>query len=71
VVNGVFRGETERAVSALEGRRYARQGPDNDFKLSARCIDGIDVHTLTVERCDGLHDMPGGDAPPLADPGAD
>jgi hypothetical protein len=44
-------------------------GPDNYFVLNASCIDGIDPHTLTVERYDGLTDMPGGDVPPLADHG--
>jgi hypothetical protein len=37
------------------------------FSLNARCLDGVDVFELQVKRYDGLHDMPGGDVPPLED----
>lgn len=51
------------------GTAMCKTGPDNYFKLNARCIDGIDVHTLLVERYDGLSDMPGGDVLPLTENG--
>jgi hypothetical protein len=49
------------------GTAMYKTGPDNYFVLNARCIDGLDTHTLTVERYDGLTDVPGGYPPPLAE----
>ena len=50
------------------GVAICRTGEDY-FSLNARCLDGVDVFELTVERYDGLHDVPGDDMPPLDDTG--
>ena len=34
--------------------------PGDRISVNARCIDGIDVFTLTPRRYDGRHDMPPG-----------
>lgn len=40
-------------------------GPDGYFVLNAGCIDGLDIHTLTIEKGDCLHAVIAGDVPPL------
>jgi hypothetical protein len=47
------------------GTTICATGPDGYFVLNAGCIDGIDIHTLTIEKGDCLHSMPAGDVPPL------
>jgi cysteinyl-tRNA synthetase len=42
-------------------------GPDGYFVLNAGCIDGLDIHTLTIEKGDCLHSVLAGDVPPLAE----
>jgi hypothetical protein len=37
--------------------------PDDKVSVNARCIEGIDVFTLEVERCDGRNEMPPGVLP--------
>jgi hypothetical protein len=51
------------------GTAMCKTGPDGYLVLNANCIDGIDPHTLKVERYDGLTDVPGGDVPPLHEHG--
>ncbi|WP_268906753.1 hypothetical protein [Ensifer adhaerens] len=31
--------------------------PDNRISINARCIEGVDVFTLEIERYDGRNDM--------------
>ncbi|SDA40720.1 hypothetical protein SAMN03159448_00299 [Sinorhizobium sp. NFACC03] len=31
--------------------------PDNKISINARCIEGVDVFTLEIERYDGRNDM--------------
>jgi hypothetical protein len=31
--------------------------PDDEMCVNARCIEGVDIFTFTVERYDGRHDM--------------
>jgi hypothetical protein len=50
------------------GTTMCATGPDGYFVLNAACIDGLDIHTLTIEKGDCLHSMPAGDVPPLMDP---
>jgi hypothetical protein len=52
------------------GVAICRVSPEGYFSLNARLLEGVDVFTLEVRRYDGLHDMPGGDMPPLVDPDA-
>jgi hypothetical protein len=49
------------------GTAMWRTAEDNYFTLNARCLDGVDIFTLDIERYDGLADMPGGLPPPLPD----
>lgn len=48
------------------GTAMLRTGPDY-LSINARCLDDVDIFTLTVRRYDGRSDIPGGDVPPLAD----
>ena len=48
------------------GTPIARTGP-NYLSINARCLDDIDIFTLTVRRYDGRNDMPGHPVPPLAE----
>jgi hypothetical protein len=41
----------------------------NYLSINARCLDDVDIFTLDIKRYDGRSDMPGGDVPPLIDPG--
>lgn len=47
------------------GTAMCRTGHDNYFTLNARCLDGVDIFTLDIERYDGRGDIPGGDDVPL------
>ena len=53
-----------RATTSARPAASPSAAPAHDyFSLNARCLDGVDVFELKVERYDGLHDMPGGDMP--------
>ncbi|MEY9782356.1 GFA family protein [Sinorhizobium fredii] len=46
------------------GTAILRSGyPGDRVSLNARCIEGVDVFTLEVERYDGRNDMPPGPLP--------
>jgi hypothetical protein len=53
------------------GTTMCATGPDGYFVLNAGCIDGLDIHTLTIEKGDCLHTVLAGDVPPLTDESMD
>src|SRR5215472_17021442 len=49
------------------GTSMCATAPDGYFVLNAACIDGLDIHTLTIQMGECLHSMLAGDVPPLTD----